>query len=111
MKFLEKIRKWPIEKKRIFSISIAIFFTILVIILNSGINIIWKDETKNTAFDKNNPINLLQDSISKIYNEAKPVLDQVFGSSTNDSSSQTDKIVDQTNSTSSSFSTTSNIVE
>ena len=102
-----KIRKWPIEKKRVFSISMALFLTILIIILNSGLNLIWKDETKNTnVYNKNNPINTIQKSFSDILNEAKPALDQIFGSSTEDisaSSAPIEKTVDQINSTSSSI--------
>jgi predicted PurR-regulated permease PerM len=105
MNFLDKVKRWPMKKKRIFSISLAVFLTVLIIVLNSAINLIWKDEMINKTTNKNNPIKLIQESFSKIFNVAKPALDQVFGSSTGD------KIIDQTNSASSSFSTTSNVVE
>ena len=109
---ISRIRKWPIEKKRIFSILVAVFLTILIIVLNSALNIIWKDETKNIPLNnKNSPINTIQESFSKIFSEAKPILDQAFGSSTSGQLNQTGEIIDQINSTSSSFSTTSNIVE
>ncbi|MFH1454767.1 MAG: hypothetical protein ABIF22_00340 [bacterium] len=117
MKFIDKARKWPVEKKRMFSIVLAIFFTFLIIIFNSGINLIWKDETQNITFSKNGPINSIQKSFSEILNKAKPMLEQVFSSSTEASSIMsgqtegTGEIIDQTNSTSSSFSTTSNVVE
>lgn len=94
------------EKKRIFSISLAIFFTILILIFNYSLNLIWKEEKNNIRiYDKNSPINTIQESFSKIFSNAKPVLEQVFSSSTKD------KIIDQINLASSSFSTISNIVE
>jgi predicted PurR-regulated permease PerM len=112
MGIFNKIKKWSIKKKRIFAISIALFLTILVIVLNSVINSLWKDEArKNNFSDKNNPITSIKELFTKIINEAKPILGQVFGSSTQDKSSGTSQIIDQNNSTSSSFSTTSNIVE
>lgn len=101
---LHGVRKWPLERKRVFSISVAIFLTILIIILNSVINLVWKDEPKDIIYTKNNPVDTVQESLSKFFNEAKPILDQAF------SSSSQYKIIDQINSTSSSFSTTSNVV-
>ncbi len=102
MKFLDQIKEWSVRKKKIFSITLAVFFTVLIIILNSGINLIWKDETQNRNSAANNPINSIEESFSKIFNQIKPVLDQTFSGST------TEKIIDQINSASSSFSTTSN---
>ncbi len=107
---IRKIRRWPTEKRRIFSILLAIFLTIFIIILNSGINLIWKDDAKNNDFMKNNAINSIQESLSGIINEAKPAFDNIFGSSTNKSATGTEEIIDQSNATSSSFSTTSNVV-
>lgn len=105
MKFFNKIRKWSIEKKRIFAISTALFITILVIFLNSIINTVWPDNSKKVNLaGKNNPITSLQESFSKIFDEAQPILEKAFGSSTQ-------QLIDQDISTSSSFSTTSNIVE
>ena len=90
----------------------AVFLTILIIILNSGLNLIWKDDTKNiNTYNKNNPINTIQESFSQIYNEAKPALDQIFGSSTQNTATETEQIIDQTNSTPSSLSTSSDMVK
>ena len=114
MDWLNKIRKWPIKKKRIFSVSFAIFFTILIIILNYNINLTWKNEPNNHIYDKNSPISTIQESLSKIFDQAKPALDQIFGTSTGNlsiSSTSTENAIDQINSTSSSFDTSSNIVE
>ena len=99
MKFIDKIRKWPAKKKRIFSISLAIFLTFLILILNSAINLIWKDEVKV----KDNSLYSLKESISEIVNQSKPLIDQTISSST--------EIIDQINSASSSTSTSTNIVE
>lgn len=112
MKFLSTIKKWPIEKKRIFSISVAIFLTILIIILNSALNLIWKEEVpRNKLLDKNSPINTMQESFSRIFEEAKPALEQIFGTSSDNIGEQGAEIVDQINTATTSFSTTSNIVE
>lgn len=101
------IRKWPAEKKRIFSIALALFITFLIIIFNAGMNLLWKDETKVV---KNNPLNSLQESFSKVVEQASPTLEQVF-SATQEMATQTQAIIDQINAAPSSFSTTSNIVE
>ena len=105
MDLINKIKKWPIEKKRIFSISVALFFTILIIILGFNVSSVWKDEATNTNLNKDNLINSIQKSISEIFDKAKPILDQAFSSST-----QKEEETGQINSISSSFSTTSNIV-
>ena len=127
-KIINRIRKWSIERKRIFSISIAIFLTILIIILNSGINILWKKESNNRFSAENNSINLIKESFKKIFDIAKPALEQAISSSTeifsalsaqpaSSTSSTTEqiekeeKIVDQINSTSSSFGTSSGVIE
>ena len=103
MKFLEKIKSWPIEKKRIFSILLAVFLTILIIVLNSGINLLWKDEVQNKVFNKNSPVNSIKESFSQIFSDVGSVTEQI--------SSSTAQLIDQIKSASSSFSTSSNIVE
>ncbi len=81
--FINRIREWPIEKKRTFSIVLAIFLTLLIIILNFSINFVWKDETKeNILINSNSPINSLQQSFSKIWNEAQPAFNNIFSTST-----------------------------
>ncbi|MFA5651852.1 MAG: hypothetical protein WC933_00615 [Candidatus Paceibacterota bacterium] len=100
MKFLEKIKGWPIEKKRIFSILLAVFLTILIIVLNSGINLLWKDEAQNKVFNKNSPINSIKESFSQIFGDVESIAKQV--------SSSTAQLIDQIKSASSSFSTSSN---
>jgi predicted PurR-regulated permease PerM len=108
---ISKIRKWPIEKKRIFSISLALFFTVLVIILNFVLNMMWKaEEPSNRLSDENSSISDIQESFSKIFQEAKPALDQIFSSSTDTIPQSPREIIDQINSTSTSFSTTSDVV-
>jgi hypothetical protein len=112
MSVINRIKKWSIKKKRIFTISVALFLTILIIFLNSVINSLWKDETKDNNFSgKNNPITSIKESFEKMFEQAKPILEQAFSSSTQNIATETEKIIDQNNSTSSSFSTTSNIVE
>jgi len=103
MNFLEKMKKWPIDKKRIFSLSLAIFITVLILIISLKINSIGKFESQGINNIQNNPISSLQESFSQIFNEAKPMLDQVIGSSS--------QLIEQINSTSSSFSSSSNVVE
>jgi len=100
---INKIRKWPIEKKRLLSLSLAIFFTVLVIVLNSGLNLIWKSNTKIVNYEQEKAINVMQESFSQIFKTAQPVIERAIGSST--------EIIDQINSASSSFSTTSSVVE
>ena len=111
MKFLEKLKKWPIGKKRIFSVSLALFLTVFIIIVNFGINSVWVDDVKYEGIIKNNSIDSLQESLKQIINQARPVLDQTFGSSTASTSAQNGTTTYQINSTSSSFSTGTNIVE
>ena len=82
MNWLKIIRKWPIEKKRIFSISVAVFLTILIIVLNSAINIIWKDDVPKNNYVQKEAINSIKESFSDILNTAAPALEQVFGSTT-----------------------------
>ncbi|MFH0755182.1 MAG: hypothetical protein V1910_00750 [bacterium] len=79
-KFFNEIKKWSDKRKNFFSFLLALFFTILIIILNSNINLIWKkDEIQNKNFTKNST-NSTQEPFSKVLNEAKPLLDQFFNS-------------------------------
>jgi hypothetical protein len=102
---LKKIKKWPIKKKRRFSLIAAILLTVLIIIFNFGINTIWKEKKPKRNFN-NNSMKSFQSSFSNIFNIAKPALNQIFSSST-----QTEKIIDQINSISSSSDRVSNVVE
>lgn len=109
MSLLDRVKKWPVERKRIFSISLAVFLTILVIILNISINQIWKKDIPVTSYKQKEAIKSLQESFSQIFEQIKPTLDQF--NSVVASSSNSNEIIDQINATTSSFSTTSNIVE
>jgi len=100
---IDKIRKWPIEKKRLLSLSLAIFFTVLIIVLNSGLNLIWKSNIKTVNYEQEKAINAMQESFSQIFKTAQPAIERAISSST--------EIIDQINSASSSFSTTSSVVE
>jgi predicted PurR-regulated permease PerM len=112
MNLLSKIKKWPIERKRTLAISLALFLTIIVIVINSLINSIWPDNSKKANLSgNNNPLKSLEESFSKIFEQAKPILDRAFSSSTQNTATDTSLIIDQNNSTSSSLSTSSNIVE
>lgn len=71
MNMLEKIKKWPASKKRFFSITLAIFLTILIIILNSALNLIWKEEQKNNYLQKDKQVKEIKDTFSKIINDTK----------------------------------------
>jgi predicted PurR-regulated permease PerM len=102
MNFIKKIRSWPIKKKRAFSISVALFITILIIIFNTAINLIWENEVEVKT---NNSFISVAKSFSKIFEEAEPIFNKIINNSRNSD------IINQTNSTSSIFSTTSNIVE
>jgi hypothetical protein len=104
MNWLKKIKRWPIEKKRIFAFSGAIFFTILIIIFNSGINVLWKDKTTNKYID-NTPFNSIKESLSEIANETKPILEKAFNSTTSRI------IIEQNTQSTSSSSTTPNVVK
>ena len=103
MPFLNKIRKWSIENKRIFSILMALFLTILIIVLNLGINSFWKKDTPKTNYAQTEAIDSMQKSFQKIFEQTQPALDQLLGISTADTATQTGEIVDQINSTSSSL--------
>jgi len=111
MKVLDKIKKWPIERKRVFAISLTVFLTILIIILSLVINSIGKDGTKIIPYNQTDPIKSIKESFTQIINEAKPILNQVFSSSTKNTASGTEQIIDQNNSASSSLISTSSIVE
>ena len=102
MNWLKKLRKWPIDKKRILALSIAAFLTILVIVINAAINIIWKDNTPIKKVD-NTPFETIGKSFSDIINGFKPAFDQAFGSST--------KISGNNIQSTSSSSTTLNVVK
>ena len=95
MKLLDKIKRWPIEKKRIFSISVAVFLTILIIVLNSALNLLWKDDIPKVNYAQNETISSMKTSFLDLFNTAAPSLEQAFSSST--------QIIDQINSTSSSI--------
>ena|ERR1035437_7700508 len=101
--WIKKIKSWSIEKKRIFSISIALVLTILIIVFNSGINLLWKDKTQKKNIDT--PLNSIQKSFSEIINESKPIFEKAFSSST------FNEIVKQNSQSTSSSSTSTNIVE
>ena len=111
---IKKIRSWPIEKKRIFSLSLAVFLTVIVIIFNSAIGLIWKNETKNRSDNANNPFKTIQDSFSEIINIAKPALEKAFSSSTENLSGTStgtgQEIIDQNNLATSSLGTSTNVV-
>ena len=92
---INKVRKWPIEKKRFFSIFFAVFLTIIIIILNFALNLLWKDDTPKINYAQNQAISSMKESFSNVFNKAGPVLEQAFGS--------TSEIIDQINSTSSSL--------
>ena len=102
MKSLDKIKKWPVEKKRKFSFFAAIILTILIIVLNSAINVVWKDETQNNFFSKYSPIQSTKESIMKVLNQ--------FGPSIESAISSTSELIKQNTSTTSGFSTTTNVV-
>lgn len=115
MKIIEKIKKWPTDKKRFFSISIAVFLTILIIVLNSAVNTVWKEnKQKNNSIYKNSQIKQIQESFSEIINNANKTLDDLKANNlatTTSQTTQTENTTNQTNSTSSSLISTSSIVE
>ncbi len=111
MKLINQIKKLSFEKKRILAISLAVLLTIILIIINSIINSVWKDDSVGAVKSKNDPIKSLQQSVSEIINQAKPIISQAFGSSTRNMASGTDQTIDQNNLASSSVSTSSNVVQ
>ena len=104
-KIVKVIRKLPVEKKRILGIFLALILTILIIILSLAINSIGRDDEKIVPYDQVNPITSIQESVSEIFNKAKPILEQAFSSTTKE------KIMEQINPASSSTSTATNVVE
>lgn len=96
--FFKRIKSWSIEKKRFFSISCAIFLTIIIIILNAKVNTVWKKDNI-----KNNSVDNIQNSVLEIVNQAKPLFDQAMSSTT--------EIIDQSKGTSSTSTATTSIVE
>ena len=110
-KIVKTIRGWSIERKRVFAISLTAFLTILIIILSLAINSIGKDETKIIPYNQTDTIKSIKESFTKIIDEVKPILNKAFSSSTKNIASGTEQIIDQNNSTSSSVSSSSNIVE
>ena len=110
MSLLGKIKKWPAERKRFFSLFLALFLTVLIIILNIFINSIWVSKN-GVNLGKNNGIDTIKESFSNIIDQNKPILDQALNSFKNAMPTTTDEAVDQINSASSSFATSSDIVE
>jgi|LakMenEpi03Aug12_release.lakeMendotaPanAssembly.Ray.scaffolds.fasta_scaffold1044939_2 hypothetical protein len=54
MKIIERISKWPSEKKKIFSLIVAVFLTILVIILWFTVDFYFKkDNIEDTTSSDN----------------------------------------------------------
>ena len=112
MKHLDKIKNWPIEKKRIFSISVAIFLTVLIIGINYGLGLIWNVEKSVNAYaDKENPINKLAESFQKNLDIVQPVLDKAFSDKSIWVGTTTEELINELSSSTNSSSTTSNIVE
>ena len=105
MNFVNKIKKLSFETKRMLAIILAILLTIIIIILNSTVGYLWKDDSVGDVKSKNDPIKSIQESVSQIINSAKPIIDEAFSSTTKE------KIMQQINSASSSTSTTTNVVE
>ena len=105
MNFVNKIKKLSFETKRTLAIILAILLTIIIIILNSTVGYLWKDDSVGDVKSKNDPIKSIQESVSQIINSAKPIIDEAFSSTTKE------KIMEQINSASSSTSTTTNVVE
>ena len=93
------IKKWSIEKKRIFSLIVAVVLTILIIVLTSAINLLWKEEVPKKIYDKNSPTNTIKDSFSEIFDQIQSVTALI--------SSSTSQAQNQINSAPSSLSTSS----
>ncbi len=117
MDWLKKIKRWSAEKKRIFALCVAIFLTILVLVLNSAISSLWKGKITNKYVD-NSPFTSIKESFSEMFSKEKPLLMQALSSSTQaikqtnqQASTSIATSSDQTNSTSSSLSSSTNVVE
>jgi len=94
-KILKTIQRWPIEKKKFFAILLAIFFTILILLLNFCINSIWEDKSPKTNYLQENAFSSMKESFSRLFDEARPALDRAISSTT--------EIIDQISSTTSSI--------
>src|SRR6187455_1265033 len=111
MKYLDEIKKWPIEKKRNFSIIVAVFLTLLIVGLNYGVGLVWKEPVRESIFSgENNPINKLSESFKRNLEIIQPMLDKAFGTNSVLMSSTTKSLLEDMASTTSSSSTSSNVV-
>ncbi len=79
--FINEIKKWPLQKKRNFSLFLAILLTVLVIILNFALNAVWS-EKKDDIPRKNAQFESMKNSFSEIFDQAGSALEQTFSSST-----------------------------
>lgn len=111
MKQLEKVKNWPIEKKRNFSIIVAVFLTLLVIGINYSVNIFWPDDKPVNVYEaQNNPINKLAESFKKNLDIVQPTIDKAFADMQSPSTTAaTEQFIKSISS--SSLSTSSNVVE
>lgn len=111
MKYLDVVKKWPIEKKRNFSIIVAVFLTLLIIGINYSVNLVWHDdETVNTYAEKDNPINKLSEEFKKNLDIVQPALDKAFTDMQSPTTTAAaEKFINSM--ASSSLSTSSNVVE
>lgn len=102
MKWLKDIKKWSDKKKRIFAVSLALFITILAIVLNVGINV---SQNKNKINTADRQLDSVGKSFIKIFTDVQPIIESVFSSTTKE------KINKQILIASSSFSSSTNIVK
>lgn len=110
MKLIDEIRKWPEKRKRNFSIFLALFLTVLIIIINSAFNIIWPESSKKQSISDSREFNNMKESFNDLINNAQPLFNQ-FDNLSSTSAIQTVETIEQDNSTSSSFGSTTNVVE
>ncbi len=99
MKLLEKIKSWPDEKKKVFSLITAIAAT--VIIVGTWISFRPSIDTNvpvSNLADKKD-INSLKDSFQKISESFNAIKGQLFGTTTNSTSTATTSESTTTNST------------
>lgn len=109
--FLKLVMGWPIEKKRIFSISVAIFLTVLVIGINYGVGLVWYEEKPvNVYADKENPINKLSEAFKKNLDIVQPTLDKAFSDKSVWVSTTTEELINEISSSTASTSTSLNVV-
>jgi predicted PurR-regulated permease PerM len=97
IKTLNRIRKWPDERKRNFSLMIAILLTILIIVFNVAVNMLWKDNVPKKNYQKE-PFSEMKESFSQAFSSSESMIQQA--------SSNTAQIVSQLSTTSSSFAST-----